>query len=104
MSDIDNDINDNTTSIIDLVKYAHEDHPSKMQDVFNELMNNRIYDAIQQKKVDHPDAYIRATLDHQRKWLPVFYYVKHTSSTINVKIWVTIHIVTLALCYCYCFY
>ena len=52
MSDIDNDINDNTTSIIDLVRYAHEDQPAKMQDVFSELMNNRIYDAIQQKKAE----------------------------------------------------
>jgi hypothetical protein len=28
-----------------------------------------------QLNVDHPESYILANLDHQRKWLPVFYYV-----------------------------
>ncbi len=38
--------------VSDLVKYAYEGQPSKMQDVFNEIMANRVYDSIQQKKVE----------------------------------------------------
>ena len=36
----------------DLVRYAYEGQPAKMQDVFNELMAGRLYDSIQQKKVE----------------------------------------------------
>lgn len=36
----------------DLVRYSYEGQPSKVQDVFNELMMGRMYDAIQQKKVE----------------------------------------------------
>jgi len=36
----------------DLVRYSYDDQPAKVQDVFNELMMGRMYDAIQQKKVD----------------------------------------------------
>ena len=38
--------------VSDLVRYAYEGQPAKMQDVFNELMAGRIYDSIQQKKVE----------------------------------------------------
>lgn len=38
--------------VSDLVKYAYEGQPAKMQDVFNELMMGRLYDSIQQKKVE----------------------------------------------------
>jgi hypothetical protein len=30
---------------------------------------------LEQTKVERPEAYVRANLDHQRKWLPMFYYV-----------------------------
>jgi len=46
---------DSTTTqyeVSDLVRYAYEGQPAKMQDVFNELMAGRIYDSIQQKKVE----------------------------------------------------
>ena len=36
----------------DLVRYAYEGQPAKMQDVFDELMAGRLYDSIQQKKVE----------------------------------------------------
>lgn len=36
----------------DLVRYSYDDQPAKVQDVFNELMMGRMYDAIQQKKVE----------------------------------------------------
>ena len=36
----------------DLVRYAYEGQPAKMQDVFNELMVGRVYDSIQQKKIE----------------------------------------------------
>lgn len=36
----------------DLVRYSYEGQPAKVQDVFNELMMGRMYDAIQQKKVE----------------------------------------------------
>lgn len=36
---------------------------------------------IQQHKVEYPEAYIRAGLDHQRKWLPIFYYVSLSGKT-----------------------
>jgi hypothetical protein len=38
--------------VSDLVRYAYEGQPAKMQDVFNELMAGRLYDSIQQKKVE----------------------------------------------------
>lgn len=38
--------------VSDLVRYAYEGQPAKMQDVFNELMAGRIFDSIQQKKVE----------------------------------------------------
>ena len=38
--------------VSDLVKYAYEGQPSKVQDAFNELMMGRVYDSIQQKKVE----------------------------------------------------
>jgi len=38
--------------VSDLVRHAYEGQPAKMQDVFNELMAGRIYDSIQQKKVE----------------------------------------------------
>jgi len=38
--------------VSDLVKYAYEGQPAKMQDVFDELMMGRLYDSIQQKKVE----------------------------------------------------
>ena len=37
--------------VSDLVRYAYEGQPAKMQDVFNELMASRVYDSIQQKKI-----------------------------------------------------
>ena len=46
---------DSTTTqyeVSDLVRYAYEGQPAKMQDVFNELMAGRLYDSIQQKKVE----------------------------------------------------
>jgi hypothetical protein len=36
----------------DLVRYAYEGQPAKMQDVFNELMVGRVHDSIQQKKIE----------------------------------------------------
>ena len=39
-------------AVSDLVRYAYEGQPAKMQDVFNELMMGRVYDSIQQKKVE----------------------------------------------------
>lgn len=36
--------------ISDLVKFAYEDQPAQMQDVFNELMMGRVQDSIQQRK------------------------------------------------------
>jgi len=36
----------------DLVRYSYDGQPAKVQDVFNELMMGRMYDAIQQKKVE----------------------------------------------------
>lgn len=38
--------------VSDLVRYAYEGQPAKMQDVFNELMSGRTYDSIQQKKIE----------------------------------------------------
>jgi hypothetical protein len=38
--------------VSDLVRYAYEGQPAKMQDVFNELMAGRVYDSIQQKKIE----------------------------------------------------
>ena len=38
--------------VSDLVRYAYEGQPAKMQDVFNELMASRVYDSIQQKKIE----------------------------------------------------
>ena len=38
--------------VSDLVRYAYEGQPAKMQDVFDELMAGRLYDSIQQKKVE----------------------------------------------------
>jgi hypothetical protein len=38
--------------VSDLVRYAYEGQPSKVQDVFNELMMGRVFDSIQQKKVE----------------------------------------------------
>ena len=46
---------DSTTTqyeVSDLVRYAYEGQPAKMQDVFSELMAGRLYDSIQQKKVE----------------------------------------------------
>jgi hypothetical protein len=37
---------------IDLLRYAYEGQPSKVQDVFNELMMGKLYDSIQQKKIE----------------------------------------------------
>ena len=36
----------------DLLRYAYEGQPSKVQDVFNELMMGKLYDSIQQKKIE----------------------------------------------------
>jgi hypothetical protein len=36
----------------DLVRYSYEGQPAKVQDAFNELMMGRLYDSIQQKKVE----------------------------------------------------
>ena len=38
--------------VSDLVRHAYEGQPAKMQDVFDELMAGRLYDSIQQKKVE----------------------------------------------------
>jgi len=38
--------------VTDLVRYAYEGQPAKMQDVFNELMSGRTHDSIQQKKIE----------------------------------------------------
>ncbi|NDC22676.1 MAG: hypothetical protein EB078_08945 [Proteobacteria bacterium] len=38
--------------VSDLVRYAYEGQPAKMQDVFDELMKGRLYDSIQQKKIE----------------------------------------------------
>ena len=46
--------------ISDLVRYAYEGQPAKMQDVFNELMAGRIYDSIQQKKVEVAQNFFKA--------------------------------------------
>ena len=35
--------------VSDLVRYAYDGQPSKVQDVFNELMMGRVFDSIQQK-------------------------------------------------------
>ncbi len=36
----------------DLVRLAYEDQPAKMQDVFNELIMDRVHDSIMQKKIE----------------------------------------------------
>jgi len=38
--------------VSDLVRYAYASQPAKVQDVFNELMMGRVFDSIQQKKVE----------------------------------------------------
>ena len=38
--------------VSDLLRYAYEGQPSKVQDVFNELMMGKLYDSIQQKKIE----------------------------------------------------
>ena len=38
--------------VTDLVRYTYDGQPSKVQDVFNELMMGRVFDSIQQKKVE----------------------------------------------------
>jgi hypothetical protein len=38
--------------VSDLVRYAYAGQPAKVQDVFNELMMGRVFDSIQQKKVE----------------------------------------------------
>jgi hypothetical protein len=43
---------DQQYNVNDIIKYAYENQPSKVQDVFNELMSGRIYDSIMQKKVE----------------------------------------------------
>lgn len=39
------------------------------------LEDDIVRNFLEQTKVERPEAYIRANLDHQRKWLPMFYYV-----------------------------
>jgi hypothetical protein len=50
--------------VSDLVKHAYEGQPSKMQDVFNELMMGRIYDSIQQKKVEVAQSFFAQPTDN----------------------------------------
>ena len=38
--------------LTDLVRYAYEGQPAKMQDVFSELMSGRTHNSIQQKKIE----------------------------------------------------
>jgi hypothetical protein len=49
--------------VSDLVRYAYEGQPAKMQDVFNELMMGRMYDSIQQKKVEVAQRYFGTNKD-----------------------------------------
>lgn len=67
---------DSTTTqyeVSDLVRYAYEGQPAKMQDVFNELMAGRLYDTIQQKKVEvaqrffNKDQEVQQDLDTQEE-------------------------------------
>lgn len=43
--------------VSDLIKYAYEGQPAKVQDVFNELMMGRVYDSIQNKKIEVAQNY-----------------------------------------------
>lgn len=43
--------------VSDLIKYAYEGQPAKVQDVFNELMMGRVYDSIQNKKIEVAQSY-----------------------------------------------
>ena len=51
------DIDEPQYNVSDLVKHAYEDQPAKMQDVFNEIMLNKVYDSIQQKKIEVAQAF-----------------------------------------------
>lgn len=58
--------------VSDLVRYAYEGQPAKMQDVFNELMAGRVYDSIQQKKIEVANRFFspkeqEANLDTQEE-------------------------------------
>jgi hypothetical protein len=52
--------------VSDLVRYAYEGQPAKMQDVFNELMAGRIYDSIQQKKVEVAQSFFNKDQEVQQ--------------------------------------
>jgi hypothetical protein len=43
--------------VSDIIKYAYEGQPSEVQDVFNELMMGRVYDSIQNKKIEVAQNY-----------------------------------------------
>jgi len=49
--------------VSDIIKYAYEGQPSKVQDVFNELMMGRVYDSIQNKKIEVAQNYFGNNLD-----------------------------------------
>ena len=53
--------------VSDLVRYAYEGQPAKMQDVFNELMAGRIYDSIQQKKVEVAQSFFNKDKDKEEE-------------------------------------
>ena len=53
--------------VSDLVRHAYEGQPAKMQDVFNELMAGRIYDSIQQKKVEVAQRFFNKDQDVQQE-------------------------------------
>jgi hypothetical protein len=46
------DVNDTQYDVGDLVRLAYEDQPAKMQEVFNDLMMDKVYGSIQQKKAE----------------------------------------------------
>lgn len=60
---------DQEYSITDLVKYAYEDQPAKMQDAFNELIMSRVHDSIQQKKVEVAQRFFDSSDDAEEEQL-----------------------------------
>ncbi len=54
--------------ISDLVKLAYEDQPAQMQDVFNELMMNRVQNSIGQKKYEIAQSYFNSAQDDEANY------------------------------------
>ena|GEM_PF-635383 len=53
--------------------------PKIVRDTIGE--SDIIRDFLQQQKVHFPESYVRQGIDLQRKWLPIFYYVKQTGAS-----------------------